>query len=171
MRVASVDLRASAEGIADTTAAQTLSERHATWARRLPSEAEALWDWLLDQTPQTLTALLAVCASSTVTAVRKAGDRADMAHFGHADRLADALGLDMAQWWQPTAESYFSRVPKARTLEALAEAISPAAAQSLAGLKKDALAARAEEKLAGTGWLPAILRRKPVAEVVEPQAA
>ncbi len=34
---------------------------------------------------------------------------------------------------------------------------------NLAKLKKDALAARAEERLAGTGWLPPILR-EPVPE-------
>jgi ParB family transcriptional regulator, chromosome partitioning protein len=65
----------------------------------------------------------------------------------------------MTQWWQPTAESYFARLSKARTLEAVAEACSKGAAENLAKLKKDALAKRAAAKLAGTGWLPAILRR------------
>ena len=43
----------------------------------------------------------------------------------HADRLAAALDLDMAEWWQPTAESYLGRVSKARILMAVAEGASP----------------------------------------------
>ena len=71
----------------------------------------------------------------------------------HADRLAAALSLDMAQWWQPSARSYLGRVAKARVLEAVAEGVSPSAAENLAKLKKDALVKLAEERLAGTGWL------------------
>ena len=44
---------------------------------------------------------------------------------------------------------------------------SPEAAENLAKLKKEALAAEAEQRLAGTGWLPAILRT-PVATAPEP---
>jgi len=51
-----------------------------------------------------------------------------------------------------------SSISKARILEAVTEACSKGAAENLAKLKKDALAARAEGKLAGTGWLPAVLR-------------
>jgi ParB family transcriptional regulator, chromosome partitioning protein len=86
----------------------------------------------------------------------------------HADRLTAALGLDMAEWWQPTAESYFGRVSKARILAAVAEGVSPQAAENLAGLKKDALIALAEDRLAGRRWLPAPLRA-PVATEAEPQ--
>ena len=71
---------------------------------------------------------------------------------------AVAVGLDMTQWWQPTAESYLRQVPKAMILEAVREAVTPEAAENLAKLKKDALAAEAEQRLTGTGWLPAILR-------------
>ena len=77
----------------------------------------------------------------------------------HADRLASVLSLDMAAWWQPTPQSYLARVPKALALEA----VSPEVAANLAKLKKDALAAEAEQRLAGTGWLPAILQRPVVA--------
>jgi len=59
---------------------------------------------------------------------------------------------------QPTASSYFRHVPKARILDAVKEAVTPEAADNLAKLKKDALAAEAEQRFKGTGWLPAILR-------------
>jgi len=158
LRAHGPDLRSSAEGIADSRAAQTLDERHAAWTRHLPQEAHGLWDWLLTQAEGTLTALLACCAAFTVNAVHKPQDRADAPHLLHADRLATALGLDMTQWWPPTAASYVGRVSKARILEAVTEACSKGAAENLAKLKKDALAKRAEEKLAGTGWLPPVLR-------------
>jgi len=45
------------------------------------------------------------------------------------------------------------------------EGVSPEAADNLAKLQKDALVAQAQERLAGTGWLPAILRTPMVAEV------
>lgn len=158
LRTHSPDLRSSAEGIAASPAAQALDERHVAWTRRLPQEADGLWDWLLTQTPATLTDLMACCAAFTLTAVHKPQDRSDAPHLLHADQLARELRLDMTQWWQPTAASYFGRISKARILEAVTEACSKGAAENLAKLKKDALTVRAEEKLAGTGWLPAVLR-------------
>lgn len=35
--------------------------------------------------------------------------------------LAQAVGLDMAAWWKPTADGYFHHVPKAAILEAVGE--------------------------------------------------
>ena len=158
LRIHTPDLRSSAEGIAASPAAQALDERRAAWTRRLPQEADGLWDWLMTQTPGTLTDLMACCAAFTLTAVHKPQDRSDAPHLLHADQLAKELRLDMTQWWQPTAASYFGRISKARILEAVTEACSKGAADNLAKLKKDALATRAEGKLAGTGWLPAVLR-------------
>lgn len=51
-----------------------------------------------------------------------------------------------------------NRVTKATALASMAEATTPQAAENLAGLKKDALAAEAARRVAGTGWLPACLR-------------
>jgi ParB family chromosome partitioning protein len=154
----STALDSSAEGIDGSTAAIKLAERHQFWRRQLPKEADALWDWLLAQESQTRLDLLAYCAGQSVNAVRKRHERAGTDRLAHADRLATTLGLDMTQWWQPTAESYFRHVPKAAILETVREAVTPEAAENLAKLKKDALAAEAERRLSGTGWLPMILR-------------
>lgn len=171
LRAHSADLRSSADGIATSPAAAGLDERHAAWSKRLPKTADALWDWLLTQPAEILTGLLAVCAAFTVTAVRKPQDRPDAPRLVHADLLAMALGLDMRQWWQPTVASYFGRVSKARTLEAVTEAISKGAADNLVKLKKDALAARAEEKVGETGWLPPILRSVSMAAAAKSEGA
>ena len=154
----STALDSSAEGIDGSTAAIKLAERHEFWRRQLPNAADALWDWLLARESRTRLDLLAYCAGASVNAVRKRHERADTDHLAHADRLATSLGLDMSQWWQPTAQSYFRHVPKASILETVREAVTPEAAETLAKLKKDALAAEAERRLSGTGWLPAILR-------------
>jgi ParB family transcriptional regulator, chromosome partitioning protein len=118
-----------------------------------------LWDWLLAQDTATRLDLLAYCAGCSVNAVKEAQQRADAERFVHADQLAAALDLDMAQWWQPTGAGYLSRVPKATVLAAVSEGVTKGAAENLAKLKKEALVTHAEERLAGTGWLPAVLRR------------
>lgn len=55
-------------------------------------------------------------------------------------------------------DGYLSRVTKARMLEAVREGVSAAAAERIARLKKPAMAEEAERLLAGSRWLPAVLR-------------
>jgi ParB family chromosome partitioning protein len=165
-------LERSATGFEDSTAARSLAEWQEVWEQKLPGRAEEFWDWLLVQDTATRLDLLAYCAGCSVNAVKKAQERADAERFIHADHLAAALDLDMAQWWQPTGASYLSRVSKAKMLEAVSEGVTKGAAENLAKLKKEALVTHAEERLAGTGWLPAILRRKlPEADAPEIAAA
>ena len=64
----------------------------------------------------------------------------------------------MAQWWQPTVASHLGRVSKPLILEAVTEAKGKPAADNIAAMKKGDMAAHAAELLAGTGWLPAMLR-------------
>jgi ParB family transcriptional regulator, chromosome partitioning protein len=163
VRIDGVDLRGSAETIEETAAAKALAERHDGWRQLLPAAAEDLWAWLLSQETTVRLDLLAHCAGCAVDAVRRPHEDASSGRLVHADQLACAVNLDMAQWWQPTGTSYLGRVPKARILEAMTEGVSREAAENLAKLKKDALVAHAEERLAGTGWLPAILRSPPCA--------
>ena len=78
--------------------------------------------------------------------------------FDQADMLAEATNLDMADWWVPKGERYLNRVPKALIMVAASEAVSPQAAENLRQMKKDDMASRAEELLAGKRWLPEALR-------------
>jgi ParB family transcriptional regulator, chromosome partitioning protein len=112
---------------------------------------------VLEQDHDTLLQLLACALAQTVNAVRGKGDRADAERFAHADALEKALGIDMTVWFTPTAEN-FGRVSKAGIIEALKEArgtIAPAWKKA----RKSDLAAIAEREIAGTGWLPAPLKR------------
>ena len=73
------------------------------------------------------------------------------------EELAQAVSLDMAAWWQPTAEGYFKHVPKAAVLQAVGE-YAPDQVSRLAKLKKTDIASEAERLADGTGWMPAIFK-------------
>jgi ParB family chromosome partitioning protein len=79
--------------------------------------------------------------------------------LAHADRIAEAVGLDMVKaGWTPTVDNYFGRVTKARILGAVREAKGHGQAQLIGHLKKGEMAEKAQELLAGSGWLPEPLR-------------
>ena len=62
--------------------------------------------------------LFAHCVALTVNAVSETYNRRPKA-IAHADRLAQAVGLDVAAiGWRPTVENYLSRVTKGRILAA-----------------------------------------------------
>lgn len=159
-----------APGIDDTRAGRSVAERHAAWASRVPKEADALWAFVQDLPVTDLLDLLAHCASLTVNAVRAPFDRKPGA-WAHADRLAEAVDLDMTGYWTPTVASYLGRVTKGQIAEAVREAVSDEAAERISGLKKPDMASEAEALLAGKGWLPSLLRKPvPVPAEVEVQA-
>jgi ParB family chromosome partitioning protein len=161
IRCTSTYLDGHAPGIDDTSAGHSIAERHAAWASRVPKAADDLWAFVLDLSVTDLLDLLAHCASLTVNAVRAPFDRKPGA-WAHADRLADAVDLDMSGYWTATVGSYLGRVTKARIAEAVREAVSAEAAERIGGLRKPDMAGEAEALLAEKGWLPSLLRR-PVA--------
>jgi ParB family chromosome partitioning protein len=152
-----------APGIDDTRAGRSVAERHASWASRVPKEADELWDFVQGLAATDLLDLLAHCASLTVNAVRAPFDRKPGA-WAHADRLAGAVDLDMTGYWTPTVTSYLGRVTQARIGEAVREAVSEETAERIGGLKKPDMASEAEALLAGKGWLPSLLRAPVPAE-------
>ncbi|EOZ4817163.1 chromosome partitioning protein ParB, partial [Pseudomonas aeruginosa] len=118
----------------------------------LPQDSAELFVALLAMEQGELVRLLAVCVAATVDVVTPRAT----AHQPGAE-LAQAVGLDMAAWWQPTADGYFQHVPKAAILEAVGE-FAPSHAARLAKLKKADIASEAERLADGTGWMPAIFR-------------
>ena len=126
--------------------------------KQLPTTSGEVWNALLDFDTDTRAALFAHCAALTINALHEPWNRRPAA-LAHADRLAQAVGLDMtAAGWAPTVESYLGRVPKVRILEAVREAKGEHAAQLIDHLKKPEMAREAERLLAGTFWLPEPLR-------------
>ena len=110
---------------------------------------------------------MACCAGVGLYAVRDPHDRKPDA-LAHAETLATVTGLDMTATWSATAASYFSRVSKARVLEAVMEATTPEEAGRIAGFKKGDMADAAERLVEGKGWLPTVLRTVPA---VDPDAS
>ncbi len=164
-------VKRAAEGIEESAAYSAIQDRHGWWMHRVPAESHELWGWLLRQEQETVLRLLGFCTAQTVNAVRTPQNERHHQHrLTAADDLAEAVGLDMADWWTATRASYLGRVSKARVLDAVREAVTPEAADNLSKMKKDALVAEAERRLEGRRWLPAALRRAAEAEAQAPVA-
>ncbi len=153
-------LAAHADGIEDTAAAKMLNDRHAGWAADMPRDVADLWGFVAGLDHASLMALLAHCASLTVNAVKLPWESSKRRAHETADKLATAVTLDMTAHWTPTVRSYFGRVTKAHILAAVREALGDEAAERIADKKKQEMAATAEQLLAGTRWLPPMLRTK-----------
>ncbi|AMK23501.1 ParB/RepB/Spo0J family partition protein [Sphingobium sp. TKS] len=150
-------LGSHADGIEDTPLAAKANEAREAWAERMPRDVADLWGFIVGLDDEKRVALLAHCASRTVNALRLPWDRKPRT-LQTADRLATALALDVAKDWTPTMDSYLGRVTKAHIVEAVTEGVSEDAARRIADMKKPDMAQAAEQLLAGTGWLPAVLR-------------
>jgi ParB family chromosome partitioning protein len=157
VKVVSAYLDGHAPGVGESAAGRRLAERHERWAQRLPRESGEAWTFVAGLDGGELLDLLAHCVCLSVNAVRNPMDRKPGA-WAHAEVLAQAVGLDMTRTWTATVSSYLGRVTKPRILDAVREAAGEAAAERIAGLKKAEMAEAAEPLIAGTGWLPALLR-------------
>ncbi|MDT9600430.1 ParB/RepB/Spo0J family partition protein [Sphingosinicella rhizophila] len=151
-------LSSQAPGLADTPSARLLDGRHQAFAAALPKEPEELWDALVGFDSESRQALFAHCVARTVNAVIDPYNRRPRA-IAHADRLAQAVDLDMAAaGWTPTVDGYLGRVTKARILQAVSEAKGQRSADRIEHLKKGEMATEAEILLSGSGWVPEPLR-------------
>ncbi|WP_038206991.1 ParB/RepB/Spo0J family partition protein [Xenophilus azovorans] len=136
----------------ESPAAVALRELQQVAGEALPEDSAELLAVLLAKSQDELVRLLAVCVASTVDVVTPRATP----HQPGAE-LAQAVGLDMAAWWKPTAEGYFKHVPKAVILDAVG-AFAPESVTRLAKLKKADIASEAERLADGTGWMPAIFK-------------
>ncbi|AHB76816.1 ParB/RepB/Spo0J family partition protein [Pandoraea pnomenusa] len=145
-------LEGMAPDVSESAAAVALRELQQVAGVALPEDSAELFAGLLAKPQDELVRLLAVCVASTVDVVTS---RATAQQPGA--ELAQAVGLDMAAWWKPTAEGYFRHVPKAAILDAVNQ-YAPAHVTRLAKLKKGDIASEAERLADGAGWMPAVFR-------------
>ena len=136
-----------------------LDREESLWRDRIPGEEQHFWQWCLKQDRDTLIGLLTYCVALSIDATQRKADKPDCGRLQHADLLARALKLDMANYFRPDAENYFGRVSKAAILQALQEAKGTPLSPATAKLSKTELAAQAARTVAGTGWLPVPLRK------------
>ncbi|MGQ4206703.1 ParB/RepB/Spo0J family partition protein [Bordetella bronchiseptica] len=145
-------LESMAPDWSESSAAVALVEQQKAIGEALPIDSPDLFAVLLAKPQDELVRLLAVCAAASVDVTTP---RATEQQPG--EKLAQAVGLDMAAWWQPTSEGYFKHISKAMILDAVGE-FAPDHVSRLAKLKKADIASEAERLVAGTGWMPAIFR-------------
>lgn len=146
-----VGLSPHAKELEGSKAHEALEAQRLAWEAKLP-QAGSMLPWLMDQPQSEVLALLAFCVAQSVAGVQSTETPSA------TDELARVAGLDLREWWSVTAEGYLGSIPKAQVLEAVKEAVSAEAAAPLSKLKKAAMVKAAEERLVGTGWLPAFLR-------------
>ena len=157
IRPASSYLASHADGIEDTAAAKALADRHGGWAEDLPRDVAELWDFIAGLDHASVIALFAHCASLTINAVRLSSGSNPRSQTT-ADSLATALSLDMTAHWEPTMRAYLGRVTKAHIIAAVREVRGDEEAKRIASKKKQEMAEEAEGLLAGSGWLPSLMR-------------
>jgi ParB family chromosome partitioning protein len=145
-------LEGMAPDLSDAPAAEVLRELQQATGEALPEDSAELFAALLAMEQGELVRLLAVCVASTVDVVTP---RALPCQPGA--ELAQAVELDMAAWWKPTAEGYFKHVSKAVILQAVGE-FAPHSVNRLAKMKKADIASEAERLADVTGWMPAIFK-------------
>jgi ParB family chromosome partitioning protein len=135
--------------VGKSPARKFLDERLAGWKKRgMPTRAADLYPWVDKLEAEERDELLALATALTLNTNSGARGAA----------LAKQYGIDMAIYWQPTADSFVSVVPKALLAEAVAEVAGKTAGADLLLQKKDAAIATAAKALANTGWLPKLLR-------------
>jgi ParB family transcriptional regulator, chromosome partitioning protein len=171
IRPVSTMLASHADGIEDTKAGKAWHDHHARWTAQMPRDVSDLWTFVVELDHDSRMALFAYCVALTVNAVKLPTERKPRA-MATADRLAEAVSLDMTAHWVPTARTYFGRVTKTHILAAVREAVSDEAADRMADMKKQDMAEAAEQLVVGTGWLPALMRTPRAAQepTEQPQA-
>lgn len=151
-------LEGMAPDMPESPAAVALRDLQQAAGDALPQDSAELFAALLAMEQGELVKLLAVCVASTVDVVTPRAARQQP-----GAELAQAVGLDMAAWWKPTAEGYFRHVPKAVILQAVGE-FAPESVNRLAKLKKADIASEAERLADGTDWMPATFKAEGLQE-------
>jgi ParB family chromosome partitioning protein len=127
------------------------------WGDHLPGNPADLFEWCLTQPQDVLLSLLAFCAASSVNAVKDKFDADTSRRLLHAEALSRSLSLDMAEHWKPSVEGFYGRLTKATLLHIVEDAKATLPIR-MADVKKETAARHVMQAVAGTGWLPPVLR-------------
>lgn len=146
------------ESVISSKAAQRLNSHRQHWLDTIPTNSkgevdqEQLFAWTLEQSDECLLDLMAYCVSQFVNIM--------VGHEGrtHAEAIANAVPLDMNQWWAATAHSYFDHVPKATIVGVVTEVAGEEHGKKVASAKKADASKEAQDLLDGRNWLPLPLR-------------
>jgi len=148
------NLRQHADDIEQSKAWTQMDERRAGLKEALPETPAELLGWLQEQPLETVLEILAFCTASCVDGVQHQEGSRPLAE------LEAAAELNMGDWWQASAGSYFKHVRKEGAIAVIKQVDPAQDGEKLAKLKKGELDKHAEAVLAGSGWLPGMLSRE-----------
>jgi len=147
-------IRRNAASTKDATVAdraEAFAKIGAALVKDLPKEPAKLFEALSAYTSEQLDTLNAYAFAMSLSLEDN--------HKGLTGKLLDAISFDMAEHFEATADNFLGRqVPKAMVVKALAEAGKAADKQALLDMKSRDLANEAQKRLAGTGWVPDLIR-------------
>ena len=78
----------------------------------MPRDVTNLWTFVAELDHDSRMAMFAHCVALTVNAVKLPWERKPRA-LATADKLAEAVSLDMTGYWGPTVRTYLGRITKA----------------------------------------------------------
>lgn len=147
-------LHTTADDLEGSKASTELKARREQLKKLLPEDPTTLFVWLGQQDLTFVVEVLAYCTAVCINVT--AGNE----HSRQLEQVEQTLGLNMADWWQPTVKSYLGQVRKDIVIGALAESgVGELAIKEMDKLKKGDLGTKAEALLAESGWLPTPLRQ------------
>ncbi len=123
------------------------------WKGLLPADTKAHFAWFLEQPLDVSLRMITLGTAMSIDAMRGNPTGADT-----GAELAQALNLNMSDWWHATRENYLELVPKAKIFEAVNQAYGPSHTSDWNKLKKPEILDRADELMRKSNWLPPILR-------------
>ncbi|WP_162741815.1 hypothetical protein [Agrobacterium cavarae] len=110
-------------------------------------------EWCLERGQQELIELLAFAAAHSIDSVKDKYDYRETQR-AHAEVLADALDLDMTNYFEATAGNYFNHLARDGIEAALMDIKGPDFASGVGRMKKVEAAAYAEAHTKGSAWPP-----------------
>ena len=155
----SVVFGSQAPGLNDTAIAKAVDDRHRRWSEQLPREPATSGTRCSHFDTDSRDALFAHCVALSINAVlralelasARAGPRRSHRRGRRPRHCGGRLVANGRQLSRPSDQGPHS-------VEAVREAKGEQAAQLIDHLKKGEMAERAQELLAGSGWLPEPLR-------------
>ncbi|MBA8867155.1 ParB family chromosome partitioning protein [Pantoea agglomerans] len=159
----SVALISDSSAKEDGKAWQFLQQQKAEWQALLPKGWEQDFRWLLDWSTDDVLGLQGFCSATAVCSFQ---DRMyGKSQTSNLDALELAMGFDLADWWQPTAEGFFKRISKEQIVGVLTEVGKTGNASDAEKMKKGDAADFAESAMKNSRWVPSWMKPlRPTAE-------
>ncbi|WNK42259.1 ParB/RepB/Spo0J family partition protein [Pantoea agglomerans] len=152
----SVALISDSSAKEDGKAWQFLQQQKAEWQALLPKGWEQDFRWLLDWSTDDVLGLQGFCSATAVCCFQ---DRMyGKSQTSNLDALELAMGFDLADWWQPTAEGFFKRISKEQIAGVLTEVGKTGNASDAEKMKKGDAADFAESSMKNSRWVPSWMK-------------